>query len=213
MFENVTRAALVANGEIQDFDWTASQIRHFSFLIAVDGGLNYCRQMHLQPDLLVGDFDSATPETLKLYSSVLALRFPEHKDKTDLELVVEMLIHKNVKQISVFGGLGQRMDHTLSNLCLMYRYPEQVCLEAENESLFFIKSSQTIATVPGQTISLIPFQGPATGVCSKGLKWELDQNTLDPWHVSQSNVSLGSAVEFSIANGSLLCCLQRKINT
>jgi thiamine pyrophosphokinase len=213
MFENITRAALIANGEIQDLEWTASQMRQFPFLVAVDGGLNHCRRMQLQPNLLVGDFDSVAPEILDLYASVPTLRSPAFKDETDLELAIEALIQKNVREIAVFGGLGKRMDHTLSNLCLMYRYPQQVRLEAECETLFFLKKAQVISTFPGQVISLIPFQGSATGVCSKGLKWELVGRTLDPRHVSQSNVSEGTCVELTLDTGSVLCCLQRKINT
>lgn len=213
MFENITRVALIANGEIQDLEWTAFQLRHFPFLVAVDGGLNHCRHMQLQPDLLVGDLDSVAPEILGFYACVPTLRFPSLKDETDLELAIEALIQKNVREIAVFGGLGKRMDHTLSNLCLMYRHPQQVRMEAEGETLFFLHKAQVIPTFPGQVISLIPFQGPATGICSKGLKWELVDYTLDPRHVSQSNVSEGSGVELTLDTGSVLCCLQRKINT
>lgn len=69
----------------------------------------------------------------------------------------------------------------------------------------------------GQTISLIPFNGPAKGLKTNGLKWELDP--LDPSGVSAltkdfigiSNVSMKEKFSVSITSGEVLCIVNTNL--
>ena len=107
--------ALIASGELNHKACLA-KIRSFSYVIAVDGGLVYCKKMHIQPKLIIGDFDS-TPEPLLLeYGDIEKIHFPKDKDKTDLELALEIAAERNLSPATVFGALGKRSDHTLYNL-------------------------------------------------------------------------------------------------
>jgi thiamine pyrophosphokinase len=58
----------------------------------------------------------------------------------------------------------------------------------------------------GQTISLIPLYGPAKGIHTTGLKWELKNGSLDQNFIGVSNVSLKTRVTVEIEDGQLLCC-------
>ncbi|EFB40523.1 hypothetical protein pah_c200o083 [Parachlamydia acanthamoebae str. Hall's coccus] len=205
---DMSNAALIANGEIVDLAWTSMQLRRFSFLAAVDGGLNHCLNMQLVPDLLIGDLDSVLPEALQTYASVPICKFPVLKDDTDLALAVQILLQKGFESITVFGGTGNRLDHTLSNIYLMSRYPLHVKMQSKFESAFFLKENERLQTFSGQTISLIPFNGSVQQVSTKGLLWDLHQQTLDFSFLSQSNSCIGSSVEITFVQGSLLCCLQ-----
>src|ERR1700761_6483608 len=66
----IKSVALVANGVIYDYPLIAQLISKYDRVIAVDGGLFYCQQMRIAPDLLIGDFDSVTPELLEQYATV-----------------------------------------------------------------------------------------------------------------------------------------------
>lgn len=202
-----TRIALICGASISDPAKIKKRIANFPVLIAVDGGANYCHLLGLKPDLLIGDFDSAKPEVLKHFSDIPQKRFPTDKDHTDLELATELIFHSQVEEVVVFGALQDRTDHTLSNLILLSRYPGKLFLESSNERLFVIDRKVMLETYPGQQISLIPMNGPAKGIHTHGLKWELSGKTLDKHFIGISNEATTSEIEIAVQEGDLLCCL------
>ena len=66
------KTALIANGEILSYSKTKKLLSSFDQVVAVDGGLFHCDQMNLEPTLIVGDLDSASPELIK---SILIFQF------------------------------------------------------------------------------------------------------------------------------------------
>lgn len=199
--------AIICNAPIENVAKVKEKIKTFPILIAVDGGANHCYKLGIRPDEIVGDFDSADPTVLKDFEGVPKNKYPKDKDKTDLEIALELLYHANIECISVFGALGGRTDHTLGNLILLSRYPGKVFFETDKERLFVIDKQVEIATYPHQLISLIPLNGPVTGIDTKNLKWELKNGTLDKQFIGISNEALGQRVTVSVREGDLLCCV------
>ena len=83
--------------------------------------------------MIIGDLDSIEKKVLEYYKSknVLIKKFPRDKDFTDFELILEEInkISGNedfIEKIFVVGGLGNRLDMTLSNLFLMEKYKNLV---------------------------------------------------------------------------------------
>ena len=74
--------------------------------------------------------------------------------------------------------------------------------------------AQHFESQPGQTISLIPFLGPATAR-TKGLKWELtgDYRHLNQNFMSLSNVALSNQVSIHVTSGQVLCIFNSIIDT
>jgi thiamine pyrophosphokinase len=200
-----TQIAFICNAPIENVSKVKEKIKNFPVLIAVDGGINHCYKLGIRPDLIVGDFDSADPTFLKDFNDIPQKRYSKDKDKTDLEIALELVYHANVETISIFGALGGRIDHTLGNLILLSRYPGKVFLEADNERLFVIDHQTEFATYPDQLISLIPLNGPVTGIDTKNLKWELKNGTLDKQFIGISNKALSQRVSISVRDGDLLC--------
>ncbi len=200
----MTFIALIANGEIQDYPFTAGRLKNAGQIIAVDGGLNHCDQMGITPDLLIGDLDSCPPDLLQRYPNLPTQKFPFDKDETDLEIALKYIIDNSPLPIHIFGALKKRLDHTLYNLQLLARYPNRVIIENHCETIFSLSGRTTLATLAGQVISLIPINGPAIGVSTKGLKWELSQAVLDQNFMSISNIALGEKTEVTVSQGNLL---------
>lgn len=206
MFHTV---AVVANGAIHDYPITASLIKAYSSVIAVDGGLYHCCKMNILPDMLFGDLDSVSTELLNQYPELPARRFHRDKGETDLELALQSIYNPEVDKITIFGGMEKRVDHTLANLHLIRRYPGKVFLENESEIMFAFSGTLELACRAGQTISFIPLGEACSGISSEGLKWELRDATFSKYLFSLSNICLRDKVKIRLAEGDLICSLQK----
>ena len=201
------KTALIANGQIENLSRLLPSILEHDRIVAVDGGLRYCKAANLSPLYVVGDFDSCPKELLHEFSALPSLSLPHDKDQTDLEVAIEEEWKKGSQQITLFGAWGNRIDHSLTNALLLGRYPNKLRLQTETELLFAIQGTTKIPCKTGQTLSLIPLYGPARGIDTSGLKWELKKGSLDYGFIGISNLSLKPEITIEIGEGRLLLCL------
>jgi thiamine pyrophosphokinase len=198
------KSALIANGQIDNITIIKPLLKGYSRIIAVDGGLRYCKAMGIQPTLIIGDFDSAPKDLLDEYA-VPKIALKIEKDETDLEVAIKHEMNLGALHLTIFGGWGGRIDHSLTNALLLARFPGQVQIETEQEILFAIEGDTKIPCKIGQTLSLLPICGSVTGITTKGLKWELNNGTLGLNFIGISNVCLQSEIFISIEDGILVC--------
>jgi thiamine pyrophosphokinase len=201
---NSSLIALVANGEI------SGDLRSFETIVAVDGGLVALDRMGISPHLITGDFDSVPLELLEKYKHIPQLHTPD-QEHSDLEKAIDFLLRFQPEKLRVFGALGKRADHLIANILLLSRYPEKLVFESFTETLYVINNKSLIKTTPGQTLSLIPLNGPVSGITTRGLKWELANATLDKHFVGLSNVSLNEEIDITHESGDLLLCLNKRL--
>lgn len=200
-------SALIANGEISSIEKLKIELQKYERVVAVDGGLSQCQKMGIIPDLIVGDFDSCPKGLVDVYSSVPKVILPEDKDETDLEVAIREEFQRKADKITVFGSWGNRIDHSLTNALIVGRFPQKLFLETETEILFALKNSAYLSVRKGQIVSLIPLFGAASGITTKGLKWELKNGKLDFHFIGISNVCLQENISIEIDQGMLLCCV------
>ena len=146
-----------------------------------DGGANFAFKYGKMPEVIVGDLDSIEKGVLEHYEkkNVLMKKFPKDKDFTDFELILEEIskIEKNrnyLKKIFVVGGLGKRIDMTLSNLFLMEKHKNLVFLK-ENEEIFYTEKSFVLENKKGCEFSIIPISEKIEKLSLKGFKFETDE--------------------------------------
>ncbi|MCH9627586.1 MAG: hypothetical protein S4CHLAM2_12270 [Chlamydiales bacterium] len=195
---------IVANGQPPAPVFLQTLVQKSQKLVAVDGGLLACERADLTPDLIMGDFDSVSPELLKKYDHVQQIHTPD-QNKNDLEKTLDYLAPFH--SVTVCGAVGKRLDHTLSNLYLLCRYPGKMVFESDNERCFVLEKSTTLTCKVGQTLSLFPLGEPVQGVTSKGLQWELSDVTLDKHFVSISNKCEQQEVSITYKEGALIAIL------
>lgn len=89
--------------------------------IAADAGYETAVALGERVDVLLGDFDSLAgrPEDLLRDTATEIIRVPTEKDDTDTQLAVEEAIRRGAEEIIIIGGLGGRLDHTLSTLAIL----------------------------------------------------------------------------------------------
>ena len=146
-----------------------------------DGGANFAFKYGKIPEVIVGDLDSIEKKVLEYYKSknILIKKFPKDKDFTDFELILKEInkISENknfVEKIFVVGGLGKRIDMTLSNLFIMEKYKNLVFLQ-ENEEIFYAEKSFVLKNKKECEFSIIPISEKVEKLTLKGFKFETDK--------------------------------------
>lgn len=185
------RFLILVGGELHE---TASLKRRlsegaFEEIVAGDGGLEWAKKLSLCPTRMVGDFDSVDKDVLAYFrqQGIPERVFPTHKDDTDSELALRVVMEKAEAgdEILIAGGLGGRFDHTLANILLLLR-PLSAGMRAEiTDGLNFARIvtgpfTETIPYVEDlQYLSLIPLSETIEGVSMAGVEYPL-QNASVP---------------------------------
>ena len=179
-------------------------------LLAADGGLAHLQALGLQPDGILGDFDSLgyIPESAKV--------FPVEKDDTDAMLAVRHGLKLGYERFLLYGSLdGPRLDHTIANL-------QTLQFLADHDAVGYLIGIDTVATVVknGQIefppaaegiVSVFCMGSEATGVSLSGLKYPLENATLTAgFPLGVSNHFMGQSTCISVKDGSLLVLWSRK---
>lgn len=132
--KEITTPCLIVTGGTVEPEWLRTILRQNgkSFIIGVDKGLEILEQLNMEPDLAIGDFDSACNGVRAKYVTGpdAALRYDcivlnPQKDYTDTHAAVAEAIRRGAGRIVLLGATGTRLDHTLANLELLF-----VCLKA-----------------------------------------------------------------------------------
>jgi thiamine pyrophosphokinase len=199
----IKKAIIVANGfPPKKMLIHSLRISDYNFIIAADGGANNLMKINLLPDLVIGDFDSVFPETLKRMNKVNRIKLKRQND-TDVEKAIKYLIRKKYNKVVIIGGTGDRLDHSIANLSFVVKYFDKInlLLIHMNSVLFPIAGYNEISVNRGETISLYSFN-PGTKISSSGLKYRLNQTSL-MFGVkdSTSNVAVSDKIILNVQNG------------
>lgn len=181
--------------------------RHY-FVICADAGYETALRAGLQPDLVVGDFDSAKappPEDLK------RMDLPVDKDVTDTMFAVMKGFSLGLRSFLLLGCLGgERFDHTLANLEVLQYIREHGghgIMADERTKIFLLQDEKLkITGMIGATVSVFPYNGSSCTVSYIGLKYPLTRSQLScgglPMGVS--NQVTEDPAEVRVHNGSAL---------
>ncbi|HEL2552862.1 TPA: thiamine diphosphokinase [Streptococcus suis] len=126
--------------------------------VGVDAGSLRLLDHSLPLDWAIGDFDSVTPEELGRIKDTAErfLQAPAEKDDTDLELALkEVFKFYPQAQVRIYGALGGRMDHMMSNLFL----PAEPDLAAYMEQIELVDSQNIVRFRPAGQHRLSPIAG------------------------------------------------------
>jgi thiamine pyrophosphokinase len=211
----LNRIVIFANGEIPDLDKARRLLRADDTILCADGGTRHALALGVQPNLIIGDMDSAERDQLQTLkdADVPIELFSHDKNETDLELAIHHAIDLKPNQIIIIGALGGRLDQTLGNISLLSdrRHSSlDIRLDDGIEEIFLCRGRVQIDGSVGDLVSLIPWQGPVTEVQTEHLKWPLKSETLYPEKTRGiSNEMLGDTASVSIGSGLLLVVHRR----
>jgi thiamine pyrophosphokinase len=180
-------------------------------VIAADGGLQRAITAGVIPDIVIGDFDSVSAETLERYraSGGTVSQYPRDKNATDLELAVD-LVEPGTELVIVGGDGDDRFDHFIGELTHLSSRADRfasVTVHYPHALILVVTGGRTVQLtgIAGSIVSLVPMFEVASGVTTSGLRWPL---TSEPLLVGttrgMSNELLTSTAEVSVESGTLL---------
>ena len=184
-------------------------------VIAVDGGINYCGVLEIEPDIILGDFDSvndAQREAIlnmkeQIPDRVVVLK-PE-KDDTDMLAALKLGLEKGYDYFLLYGATGGRLEHTLANIqCLLFlKNHGAVGYLMDGSGMIFVMRNEEVklrANLEGY-FSLFCLGKEAKGVTIKGLKYELEDYTMtNAFPIGVSNEFIGKEATVSVRDGELV---------
>ncbi len=180
-------------------------------IICADGGLKYAREFLLEPDLIVGDFDSYG--TVPSGKNVIV--HPCEKNETDTHLAINIALEKGYRKFVMFCMLGGRLDHTFANielLSFLCNNGAHGILIGNGQKITMIKNgSINFSEKEKGIISVFSFSEKSENVNIKGLKYEVENFELSSSYPrGVSNEFIGKEATVSTDKGELLIIYESK---
>jgi thiamine pyrophosphokinase len=203
---------IISNGRLGDPAFFRKRIAAMgSFLtICCDGGIRHLEKLNIQPDVIMGDMDSADTAGLERFTAcgVKILKYPRDKDATDTQLALDYALGLEPASIEIWGALGGRIDHSLANLFLLSRGGKEgikISLVDEYCEAFIMAKEASLEKAVGETVSLFALGSPTEGVTLHGFQYSLDNAALEMSNPRGiSNIIVGSPATIQISTGRLL---------
>ena len=199
------RFVIIGGAEIRNYALIRESFRENDYYVYCDCGLKHREGLGVNPDLIIGDFDShERPEDL---SNVIVL--PVVKDDTDTIFAVKEGIRRGYEDFLLIGATGGRQDHNLGNIysLLMLKNAGKTAKIIDDYSEISIVSSGEVCRVKNmwRFFSLLNISGTAKGISITGAKYELYGAEIFPeYQYGISNEVSGSEAVISLTEGNLL---------
>ena len=153
-----------------------------ALVVAADGGYDHALQFGVTPDIVIGDFDSMKAKPPENADTVI---LPAEKDDPDLLSALKIAWDRGAREFHIYGALGGRIDHTISNIQLMglvsqhggigYLYGDGTIVTAITDGKLSFPAQQG---VQGKMVSVFALSDTARDVNEPGLKYQLVHATL-----------------------------------
>lgn len=177
------------------------------YVIAADGGYAALLALGVEPNLVIGDFDSLGEEP----NHPNIIRSSSIKDDTDMMLAVRQGLKLGYTAFVLNGGVGSRLDHTYANIQTLVYLAENNArgiLAGKNLSITAIKDGKLMFNPSGEhdrTVSVFSFNGKAEGVTLEGVKYPLKDAALtNSFPLGVSNEFTGDKASIEVKNGILI---------
>ena len=186
------------------FEKLARPIQKDDYILAADGGLAHLQKLGIEPNGILGDFDSLgyVPQNSQV--------FPVEKDDTDSMLAVRKGLELGYKEFILYGALdGPRLDHTIANLQTL------LFLESQGAKGTLVGLKYLVTTVKNGVLKLPRAESgivsvfclgeKARGVTIRGLKYGLENGQLDSsFPLGVSNHFVGKESSVAVEEGTLI---------
>ncbi len=212
------KVLILTNGSYGDYTFCKEDLFKegpYDFVICADRGMSHAMKLGIEPNLIVGDFDSGNEEDLLYYRNrqIPIETFNPHKDETDTELAIKRAVMQGATSITVYGGVGTRLDHSLGNVQLLYPLLKKGIKARLMNPYNVVQLMEHHIELSGKAediVSLIPFAGNVKGITTQNLGYPLNKGTLEIGSsLGVSNYMLKDKAEIWVEEGILIVIQSR----
>lgn len=200
---------IVGAGENYGLDFRPTEQ---DLVIAADGGYQCLLDAGIQPDLVIGDFDSLG----HIPNVDSAIVLPTEKDVTDTWAAIRIGEEKGYTRFFLYGCTGGRFDHTMANIQTV------ADVTAKGMECRIVDRAQIITGLSAGSmefgadcsgfVSVFSHTDSCNGVTIRGLKYELENASLtNRFPLGVSNEFVGKPGVVSVDSGVLILVFNRKI--
>lgn len=156
-------AIIISGGDFSEEDYRSIlKLDKSYYLICADSGLDNALKYKLKPDLVLGDFDSIS-NSAKIFirnNNIKTKKFPVEKDMSDTEIAINEIISLNYKRLFIYGVIGSRFDHSLSNILNIFLYEknfDEIKIFNKNNIIFPLKK-ENLFVKDDYNYSILPLE-------------------------------------------------------
>ena len=183
----MNKVIILADGEFPRHPHLLEMLKSASCVVCCDGAADKLLAFGREPDWIVGDLDSVSPETKSRFAD-RAVKFFE-QETNDLAKAFRFCKEKNLAVSAVIGASGAREDHLLGNLSRFaeaaWEFPDCRLYTDTGSFVSFCKEGSFEAPI-GSQLSIFSFD-PSAGITSTGLKYPLENLQLKWWYSGTLN--------------------------
>ena len=178
------KGLIISSGKINDYTLLDNLINKNDHIVCADGGIDHIIKIDRIPNIVLGDLDSISDLGIKYIEDkkIKINKFPTIKDNTDTELAINYLNNIGVDEITLIGGTGTRLDHTIANILLMKRFNQNhkvLRIIDDNNIIHYVVDDIKIKRMDERFISIIPLNYEGITVSLSGFKYPLDHKFIE----------------------------------
>lgn len=178
---------ILANGAFPHKRLPLTILRNAGYIVCCDGAINNLSKTSIQPDAIVGDCDSLSPENSRKYARII--HRVKEQETNDLTKAVQFCIRQGRTNLTILGATGNREDHTIGNVSLLAEYLRQAKVRMITDYGIFeaIDSTTAFESYSGQQVSL--FSIDSCLVTTQNLKYSVRNQKFTNWWQATLNES------------------------
>ena len=183
--------------------------------ICADGGQDVAYNLGIEPDVVIGDFDSSESQTEHRFKCEY-LSHPVEKDFTDAEACLHYAMDNGCTNIVFYGGMGGRFDHTLGALTLLIQGSKSFArvrlVDGRNIVEVIRNTSVTLHKNSNYSkFGIMPLYEEAHGVSIKGAKYSVSNiDMFNDRTLGIGNEIVDESAVISVRDGSLYVARYRE---
>lgn len=201
----MNRCVIIGGAKITKYDFVKSYLDPEDYYIFCDSGLYHMDKLSVNPNLVIGDFDSHQRPDFPVETITL----PCVKDDTDTVFAVKEALVRGFDEFLLVGAVGGRLDHTIGNLSILLKLHslgKKARIIDDFSSMEIVDKTPVSIKDDCAFFSLLNISGTSRGITVTNAKYPLyDSEITCLYQYGVSNEVLpGKTAVVSVNEGNLL---------